>query len=85
MATDADLDHLDSRLNAFAVSNEEHHDSLQSLLQEYQKLLDSHRELRKRLEEQKAPKIEYKEPAKEVSQSPLLPIDRNYYSLLTLT
>lgn len=60
MPADAELDHLDSRLNAFAVSSEEQHDSLQSLLQEYQKLLDSHRQLKRNYEEQKAAKNKYK-------------------------
>lgn len=64
MHTDAELEILNARLDAFAAASEEQHDTLQTLLQEYQKLLASHRQLKSDYEEEKESREKYKKLAR---------------------
>jgi phage shock protein A len=64
MPTDTELEILNTRLNAFALASEEHHDTLQNLLQEYQNLIASHRQLKSDYEEEKKSREKYKKLAR---------------------
>ncbi|KAK2765195.1 hypothetical protein FQN54_008894 [Arachnomyces sp. PD_36] len=64
MPTDAELENISGRLHTFMVSSEEHHDTLQLLIQEHQNLVESYRQLKSDYEDEKIARRKYKKLAK---------------------
>lgn len=64
MPTDAELENISGRLRTFMVSSEEHHDTLQLLVQEHQNLVESYRQLKSDYEDEKIARRKYKKLAK---------------------
>ena len=64
MPTDAELEGLETQLGAFQKADQQHHQTLQNLLHDYQTLVESHRRLKSDYEEEKESREKYKKLAR---------------------